>query len=95
MSKRDKYHETVKQALMREGWAITHDPYMFKTDPKLATDLGAERLLAAERGYERIAVEIKSFLRSSQVVDQVARQTSSFRAGRIARVAKPPYVRSV
>jgi len=26
--------------------------------------------------------------------DQVARQTSSFRAGRIARVAKPPYVRS-
>lgn len=69
MSKRDKYHETVKQALIREGWAITHDPYMFQTDPKLATDLGAERLLAAERGYERIAVEIKSFLRSSQVVD--------------------------
>jgi len=27
-------------------------------------------------------------------VDQIARQTSSFRAGRIARVAKPPYVRS-
>ncbi len=29
------------------------------------------------------------------VVDQVARQTSPFRAGRIAREAKPPYVRSV
>ena len=26
-------------------------------------------MLAAERGYERIAVEVKSFLRSSQVVD--------------------------
>ena len=69
MSKRDKYHDTVKQALINEGWTITHDPYLFQTDPKLATDLGAERLLAAERGYERIAVEVKSFLRSSQVVD--------------------------
>ncbi len=28
-------------------------------------------------------------------LDQVARQTSPFRAGRIAREAKPPYVRSV
>jgi hypothetical protein len=27
-------------------------------------------------------------------IDQIARQTSPFRAGRIARVAKPPYVRS-
>ncbi|MFI0400353.1 MAG: element excision factor XisH family protein [Thiolinea sp.] len=69
MSKRDKYHDTVKQALINEGWTVTHDPYFFHTDPKLATDLGAERLLAAERGYERIAVEVKSFLRSSQVVD--------------------------
>lgn len=69
MSKRDKHHDKVKQALIREGWTITHDPYLFQTDPKLATDLGAERLLAAERRHERIAVEIKSFLRSSQVVD--------------------------
>lgn len=61
MSKRDKFHDIVKQALEREGWTITHDPYVFKTDPKLAADLGAERLMAAERGYERIVVEIKSF----------------------------------
>ena len=40
MSKRDKYHDTVKQAPI-------HDPYLFQTDPKLATDLVAERLLAA------------------------------------------------
>ncbi|MBK8454351.1 MAG: element excision factor XisH family protein [Thiofilum sp.] len=69
MSKRDKFHDIVKQALEREGWTITHDPYVFKTDPKLAADLGAERLMAAERGYERIVVEIKSFLNSSQVFD--------------------------
>ncbi len=53
MSRRDKYHYVVKDALIREGWAITHDPYVFKTDPKLSTDLGAERLIAAERGVEK------------------------------------------
>ncbi len=49
MSKRDTYHEVVKQALIREGWTITHDPYSFDAAPQLSTDLGAERLLAAER----------------------------------------------
>jgi hypothetical protein len=28
MSRRDIYHNTVKQALIQEGWTITHDPYM-------------------------------------------------------------------
>ncbi|MFZ1341765.1 element excision factor XisH family protein [Thiothrix eikelboomii] len=69
MARRDKYHDVVKQGLQAEGWVITHDPYMFRTDPRLAADLGAERLLAAERGIEKIAVEIKSFLNASQVVD--------------------------
>jgi len=69
MSRRDFYHETVKQALIEEGWTITHDPYIFVTDPQLSTDLGAERLIAAERETEKIAVEIKSFLAESQVVD--------------------------
>jgi XisH protein len=32
-------------------------------------DLGAERLLAAERGSEKIAVEIKSFLSESALFD--------------------------
>lgn len=45
---------------------ITHDPYLLET---LATtinvDLGAEKLLAAERGSEKIAVEIKSFMKTS------------------------------
>lgn len=69
MSRRDHYHGAVKQALIKEGWTITHAPYVFQTDPKLAADLGAERLIAAERGYEKIVVEIKSFRRASQVAD--------------------------
>jgi hypothetical protein len=67
MSRRDNYRELVKTALIREGWVITHDPYAFQTDPPLSTDIGAERTIAAERGSEKIAVEIKSFLGVSQI----------------------------
>ena len=67
MSRRDTYHQIVKNALIREGWTITHDPYMFRSDPELSTDLGAERTIAAERAGEKIAIEIKSFLYGSQV----------------------------
>lgn len=67
MSRRDTYHNIVKDALIREGWTITHDPYTFRSEPELSTDLGAERTIAAERQGEKIAVEIKSFLRGSQM----------------------------
>ena len=69
MSRRDIYHQLVKEALIAEGWQITHDPYIFETDPQLATDLGAERVIGATRNNEKIAVEIKSFLAESQVSD--------------------------
>ncbi len=70
MSRRDTYHPIVKRALIREGWTISHDPYtFFKADPELSTDLGAERTLSAERGTEKIVVEIKSFLDDSQIVE--------------------------
>lgn len=59
----------VKQALIAEGWQVTHDPYIFETDPQLSTDLAAERVIAAERAREKIAVEVKSFLAESQVSD--------------------------
>lgn len=60
----------VKQALIDEGWTITDDPFIIKREPRdLEVDLGAERIIAAERGIERIAVEIKSFLSISQLHD--------------------------
>jgi hypothetical protein len=62
MAARDFYHETVKQALIADGWSITHDPYFVQMGKlKGFIDLGAE-LLAAERDTSRIAVEIKNFL---------------------------------
>jgi hypothetical protein len=46
----------------------THDPLpMPYGGIDLYIDLGAERILAAERGDERIAVEVKSFLATSLV----------------------------
>lgn len=67
---KDKYHEHVKQALIKDGWTITHDPYRLKIGSKdIFIDLGAERLLAAEKGDEIIAVEVKSFPRLSFLAD--------------------------
>jgi XisH protein len=63
MPAKDRYHDTVKNALIKDGWTITHDPLRIRLarGKNLFVDLGAERLLAAERGTEKIAVEVKSF----------------------------------
>ena len=66
----DRYHETVRRALTKSGWTITDDPLTLELDErKLYADFGAERLLGAERGMERIAVEIKTFRSPSPVAD--------------------------
>ncbi len=71
MPAKDLYHEAVKNALIKDGWTITHDPLRLRLrrGKSLFVDLGAERLLAAERGAEKIAVEIKSFARASDMKD--------------------------
>ncbi len=70
MPKRDIYHDTVKRALQKDGWKITHDPFPLEIGEKtLAADLGAERLISAEKGLKKIVVEIKSFLGHSDVKD--------------------------
>lgn len=70
MPARDLYHDVVKTALIADGWAITHDPLQLKIGKKdLFVDLGAERLLAADKGGRKIAVEVKSFLGESDVAD--------------------------
>lgn len=64
----DIFHHAVKAALIKEGWIITDDPLSLSVgDVDFYIDLGAEKLLAAERNNERIAVEIKSFLSNSLV----------------------------
>jgi hypothetical protein len=69
MARRDKFYQIVRDRLEADGWTITHEEYVFDADPQLSTDLGAERLLEAERQLEKIAVEIKSFLLDSQAAE--------------------------
>jgi hypothetical protein len=65
---KDLFHNAVKTALQKEGWAITDDPYEISAgNVDMLIDLGAENILAAERQGQRIVVEIKSFVGSSRI----------------------------
>lgn len=69
MPAKDKYHDNVRKALEFDGWEITHDPYYLKLGRRKGyIDLGAKRMiLGAEKGSEKIAVEVKSFLGMSDL----------------------------
>jgi hypothetical protein len=70
MPAKDIYHDSVKNALIKDGWTITHDPLILKWGHKdLYVDLGAEQLVAAEKEGRKIAVEVKSFVSPSEVED--------------------------
>ncbi|KKJ00754.1 hypothetical protein PROH_05690 [Prochlorothrix hollandica PCC 9006 = CALU 1027] len=61
MPRRDFYHDSVKNALTKEGWRITHDPLILgDLELRVYPDLGAEKNVA-ERGMRTLAIEIKVF----------------------------------
>ncbi len=57
---KDIYHIIVRIALEKDGWTITNDPYLIPRNNKrpYEVDLGAEKFIAAEKGMEKIAVEV-------------------------------------
>lgn len=70
MPAKDLIHDAVKNALIKDGWTITDDPYTIEYEGEyLFADLAAERQLAAERNGEKIIVEIKSFVGLSIIQD--------------------------
>ncbi len=70
MPARDIYHNAVRNALVKDGWTITRDPFPLKWGQKdMYVDLGAERMLAAEKDEQKIAVEVKSFRSASEMRD--------------------------
>ncbi len=63
---RDKIHYEIRQALEKDGWEITADPYYISVgNLTLEIDLEAEKIFEAEKEGERILVEIKTFNRPS------------------------------
>ena len=70
MPRHDIYHDVVKNALVKDGWRITHDPLILPYGGRnLYVDIGAEAPIGAEKEGHRIAVEVKSFLGSSEIME--------------------------
>ncbi|MEQ9000006.1 MAG: XisH family protein [Coleofasciculus sp. B1-GNL1-01] len=70
MPAKDIFHNTVRLALEKDGWVITDDPLHLKVGgTEMYIDLAAERLIAAQKNGQNIAVEIKSFLRESELTE--------------------------
>jgi hypothetical protein len=70
MAAKDVFHQAVRTALTKDQWQITDDPFVLQIGGvDMYIDLGAEKVLAAEKGQDRIAVEVKSFLGPSLVTD--------------------------
>lgn len=71
MPRRDIYHQAVKHALIADGWIITHDPYpIYYGKRRGYVDIGAEDgTIAAQKETRHIAVEVKSFISDSTIVD--------------------------
>ncbi|MDC0833612.1 XisH family protein [Geitlerinema sp. CS-897] len=63
MPAKDVYHDAVKNALIKDGWTITFDPYLIKyAEVKLVADLAVEKSIAATKGDRQIVIEVKSFI---------------------------------
>ncbi len=62
MSRRDTLHLSLRSTLEKDGWTITDDPLLLILGQTLLkADLGAEKVFAAEKEGQKIAVEIKNF----------------------------------
>ncbi len=70
MPAKDIYHDTVKRALIKDGWKITaenlHLPWGGRDT---FVDIAAEKVFVAEKDGRKIAVEVKSFIGKSDVTE--------------------------
>jgi hypothetical protein len=67
VSAKDIFHDIVKEALQKEQWVITKDPFGFKFgNVNFQVDLGAEKLLAADRGDNRQMDKINQYREAVQ-----------------------------
>jgi XisH protein len=70
MPAKDLYHEAVKNALIKDGWTITADPYPLEyEDVELYPDLAVEKFISEEQKQRKIIIEIKSFISPSLIKD--------------------------
>jgi hypothetical protein len=90
MAARDRYHDWVKETLIQAGWQISHDPLSISIGKiNVQIDLGLENLIGAEKGTQKIAVEIKSFINVSKITDFYA-AFGQYLCYKVALVKKHP-----
>lgn len=62
MPQKDSYHDSVRNALEKDGWLVTHDPFTIRLeDVKFYVDLAAEKTIEANGETRKVAIEIKVF----------------------------------
>lgn len=62
MPQKDAYHDSVRNALEKDGWTVTHDPFTIRLeDVKFYVDLAAEKTIESEGEIRKVAIEIKVF----------------------------------
>jgi hypothetical protein len=60
----------VRNGLIKDGWTITADPLTLRVGAdRIHIDIAAERVLIAEKGTRKIAVEVKTFAGASKIAD--------------------------
>lgn len=70
MPAKDIFHDTVKNALINDGWTIIDENYTLEYEgDKVYADLAAEKIFAVEKQEQKIIVEVKSFLGRSFISD--------------------------
>lgn len=68
MPARDSIHLALVNALEKDGWTITEDPYFVKVGRRKGfVDLAADKMIAATKENRKIAVEGKSFAGASEL----------------------------
>jgi len=90
MPAKDVYHDTVKRALIKDGWKITaenlHLPWGGRDT---YVDIAAEKIFIAEKEGRKIAVEVKSFIGKSDV-SELEKAVGQFIIYRLAMRKKEP-----
>ena len=68
MPAKDRDHDRLKNALIKDGWTVTDDPLTLRVGRRgVLIDLGAEKFFIAEKAGRKIAAELKTFGGASEV----------------------------
>lgn len=93
MPAKDRYHDTVKRALIKDGWTILDDQYFIGTETR---ELWVDLHIEDKTGERRVLVEVKSFLAGESAVENLANAIGKYQiyeaAIAIRRLQLPIYL---